>query len=281
MTSDKLQDLYRSAEGVRGHFDNDEQRATLYFQRYVDFVTRSAPLHSHPVLLDIGCGAGWSSYSFAKRGYQVTGVDLNQKAFEPPSADGLTLREASVLDLPFGDASFDVVTCYQTLEHVPDPRAALLQMFRVCKPGGVLCVVGPNLVSIGQSLKGLFFACQNRPLRRIFLRAPGMPRHPYGNTLWEAVKSVPLSLGRVILKTLASEPDFSMRQPDLVPPFFADNDACYLCNPIDLVKFLPKNGCRIVQNGAYGRPPFTASLAGGTWIAACKENRPKAERERH
>ena len=63
---------------------------------------------------------------------------------------------------------------------------------------------------------------------------------------------------------------FSMRTPDLTPPFHADNDACYLSNPIDLIKFFRENHCQVIQNGAYGRLPFTYLLAGGTWIAARK-----------
>ena len=134
-----------------------------------------------------------------------------------------------------------------------------------------MCIVGPNLVSLGQSLKVLRFPLRNRPLSRVFVRRDGMPRHPYGNTLPETLVSIPLTLGRIVAKTLKPGARFTMRQPDLTPPFYADNDACYLCNPIDLVKFLSKNGCCIIQNGAYGRPRWTASLAGGTWIAARKQ----------
>lgn len=274
-----LEELYRTAEGVRGGFGGDEQRAAGYFDDYIGFVAKSSPEPAGAILLDIGCGAGWSAFLFAQRGFQTTGVDLNRAAFEPPATPGLTLTEASALDLPFEDASFDVVTAYQTLEHIPDPGAALLQMLRVCKPGGLLCIVGPNLVSIGQALKCVGVALRHRPLRRVFFRTPDLPRHPYGNTLPEALRSVPLTIGRVVTKTLASGTHFTMRAPDLVPPFHADNDACYFCNPIDLAKFLPRHGARIVQNGAYGRPLVTASFAGGTWIAARKQDQSAAREQ--
>lgn len=271
MITDKLQEMYGRAEGVRSAFGGDEQRAARYFENYIGFVARSSPKRPDMALLDIGCGAGWSSYLFAKRGCQTTGIDLNQNAFEPTPTAGLTLREASVLDLPFAEASFDVVASYQTLEHVPDPQRALLEMLRVCKPGGTLCIVGPNLISPGQSLKSVIFACRSRPLRRVFFREPDMPRHPYGNTLPEALVSIPVTLGRLLKKTLTAPARFTMRQPDMNPPFHADNDACYLCNPTDLTKFFSEQGCRVIQNGAYGRLPMTASLAGGTWIAARKK----------
>lgn len=270
VTAEQMETLYRTAQGVRSRFDGDAARATEYFHDYVNFVTRSAPARPDATLLDVGCGAGWSSYLFAQHGYWATGVDLNHDAFEPPPTAGLALQEASVLDLPFADASFDVVASYQTLEHVPNPRLALNQMLRVCKPGGVVCVVGPNLVSIWQALKALVLVWRNRPTRRIFLRDPGMPRHPYGNTLPEALAVLPLTLARLVVKSVVPGQHFTMRRPDSAPPFFADNDACYLCNPIDLTKYLARHGCQIIQNGAYGRPLLTASLAGGTWVAARK-----------
>jgi 2-polyprenyl-3-methyl-5-hydroxy-6-metoxy-1,4-benzoquinol methylase len=96
-------------------FDRDEQRATAFFDDYVTFVTRSAGRTSADVgnrLLDVGCGAGWSSFLFAQSGHHVTGIDLNANAFEPPATE----------------ASYDVVAAYNTLEHIPEPQRALQEM---------------------------------------------------------------------------------------------------------------------------------------------------------
>ena len=99
-THQHLQQLYATADRVRSGFDRDEQRASAYFSDCVTFVNRSAgPASEMPnmALLDIGCGAGWSSFLFARMGYQVTGVDLSVAAFEQPPVHGLTLMEASAL----------------------------------------------------------------------------------------------------------------------------------------------------------------------------------------
>jgi SAM-dependent methyltransferase len=265
---EELQTLYRTApDGVRSRFEGSESKAAQYFGRYIEFVNQSVGPREGRSLLDIGCGAGWSTYFFARSGYRATGIDLNAAAFEPPSTTHLTLLEGSALALEFDDGSFDVVTAYQTLEHIPDPRAALCEMLRVCKPGGTLCVAGPNLISIGNSLKAVLANCRNRPLTRAFLREADTPRHPFGNTLFESLAILPLNLGRVLWKSLSPDVCFTMRQPDLTPPFHADNDASYLCNPLDFIRFFARHGCELVQNGAYGRLPFTAMIAGGTWVA--------------
>ena len=165
---------------------------------------------------------------------------------------------------------------YQTLEHIPDPAGALGEMLRVCRPGGTLCVVGPNLLSLGQSLRTIRLTLNNRPLRRVFLRTPDMQRHPFGNTLPETLLGLPRTGLRLLRKRFSPRARFTLRKPDLKPPFCADNDACYLCNPLDLIKFLPDNGADIVQVGAFDRSRLVYLLAAGTWIAARKRTRPAA-----
>jgi hypothetical protein len=49
------------------------------------------------------------------------------------------------------------------------------------------------------------------------------------------------------------------------------NDACYLLNPIDVMKYFQNRGCQIVKKGAYGRPETLVHIAGGTWVAMGKK----------
>jgi SAM-dependent methyltransferase len=198
-------------------------------------------------------------------------VVIFPQAFEPPASERLRLLKASATSLPFKDQSFDIVAAYQVLEHISEPKQALAEMLRVLKPGGMLCVVGPNLLSVSNSVQAIAkYAWQNRPVQRIFFRDAGMAKHPFGNTLPEAIVTLPINVLHLLRKTLASKASFIMRQPDRIPPFHADNDACYLCNPIDLQKWAKESNCTVIQNGKLGRSTGTASLAGGTWIAMRK-----------
>jgi SAM-dependent methyltransferase len=267
--STKLQKLYTElTESVRAT-GLSEEVATEVYGKYIQFVSQSAAPSGS--LLDVGCGSGWSSYLLSKIGYQVVGIDLNAKSFECPAVSNLTLVEGSAMELPFDDASFDVVASHQAIEHMPDPEKAIREMIRVLKPGGIICIVGPNLLSIGQFLRGItIYVWKNRPAKNIFWRSPGMPKHPWGNTLPEGLLNFPVMLSLIFRKTIDSKATFTMREPDLIPPFDADNDACYLCNPIDFIKFLPTQNCVVIQNGFYGRPQWTTLMASGTFIAARK-----------
>ena len=109
---EEQQRLYASSgEAVRCR-GMGESEALAHYATYVDFVARSSP-HYGGRLLDVGCGNAWSAYAFARRGFDVTGVDLNPDAFEPPRHPRLLLRPGSVLSLPFPDASFDLNSCSQ------------------------------------------------------------------------------------------------------------------------------------------------------------------------
>ncbi len=263
-----VEDLYRTAEGgVRGSFGEDRAGALAYYAPLVAFVLGLRPAEGAR-LLDVGCGVGWSTFALAVAGYEATGIDLNPRAFEPPAHPRCVLREGSATEIPYPADSFDVVACYQCLEHVPDPGRALDEMARVCRPGGFLAVVGPNLVSPFPGLAYLArpSSWRNLPLRR---RA-GMARHPYGNTLPEILGFSLLRSAQVVAKLCRRGPGFTMREPDPTPPFHADNDACYLCNPTDLIADFRRRGFAIVRRGKPGRPPLSYLLAGGTWVAARK-----------
>jgi SAM-dependent methyltransferase len=270
VTKESTESLYRTAAaGVRPTFGTDQQGALEYYARLMEFVCRVYPASrvlERPQLLDVGCGSGWSTFAFALAGYDALGIDLNPRSFEPPATEHCRLQEASGLDIPFPDGSFDVVTSYQFIEHAHSPERALDEMVRVCKPGGAVCVVGPNLVSPLVPL--LYLAQPSSWWQMPLVRKPSMARHPYGNTLWEIIGCTLLRTLQLFAKVLRRMPHFIMRAPDTKPPFHADNDACYLCNPTDLIAFFRSRGLQVVRKGRHGRPPLSYLLAGGTWVAA-------------
>lgn len=254
--------------GTRAAFSGNADAAQQYYKDYVEFVCAAAGGTSGS-LLDVGVGNGWSTFAFAQKGVIATGVDLNNASFEPPDTSGLTLMEASAMDLPFENGSFDVVASYQCLEHVPDPEVALTEMLRVCRPGGLICIVGPNLVNPLAPVRALARAAYGKdPLP--FRRAPETPRHPYGNTVGEVVAAAVRTAGMLVYKLVSRRAKFVMRDPDTRPPFVADNDACYLCTPIDLERFFTSRGCVLVQSAKRGRLQWTRYGYSGTWIAARK-----------
>jgi 2-polyprenyl-6-hydroxyphenyl methylase/3-demethylubiquinone-9 3-methyltransferase len=95
-------------------------------------------------VLDVGCGGGILSDSMARKGAQVMGIDLSTKALRvaqlhalEASTPGVSYREVSAETLAEEQpASFDVVTCMEMLEHVPDPASVVRACAELVKPGG-------------------------------------------------------------------------------------------------------------------------------------------------
>ena len=131
-------------------------------------------------VLDVGCGGGILAESMARRGAQVLGIDLSTKplrvaqlhAMESGVAQ-LDYREVSVEQLADErPASFDVVTCMEMLEHVPDPASVVRACATLVRPGGwvFFSTINRNAKAfafaiVGQSvLLGLVDAAVGSPL---------------------------------------------------------------------------------------------------------------------
>ena len=99
-------------------------------------------------LLDIGCGAGWTSAMFARRGYDVRGIDLAPEAVEFARGfhdlPSLTF-DVHDFDSPFGvDDRFDVAVFFDSLHHATDEVLPLRLAFDALRPGGVCVVCEPG-----------------------------------------------------------------------------------------------------------------------------------------
>ncbi|HSA90688.1 MAG TPA: bifunctional 2-polyprenyl-6-hydroxyphenol methylase/3-demethylubiquinol 3-O-methyltransferase UbiG [Burkholderiales bacterium] len=90
-------------------------------------------------VLDVGCGGGILAEAMARRGARVTGIDLSEKALRVAqlhlheSRLGIHYEKSSVEDFA---GEFDVVTCMELLEHVPQPAAMVAACARLARPGG-------------------------------------------------------------------------------------------------------------------------------------------------
>jgi SAM-dependent methyltransferase len=105
-------------------------------------------------VLDVGSGVGhWSQLlaNVIPSDARIQGVDRDPLWVEKAAARGLADRfsyQVAVAEmLPFADASFDLVTCQTVLIHTPDPGAAVDEMVRVARPGGLILAAEPNNVA--------------------------------------------------------------------------------------------------------------------------------------
>jgi len=108
----------------------------------LDWIDRLAALSGKRVL-DVGCGGGILAEAMAQRGARVTGIDLSTKPLRVAQLHALesgvavdyreSSAEAQAAESP---AAFDVVTCMEMLEHVPDPASTVRACSTLARPGG-------------------------------------------------------------------------------------------------------------------------------------------------
>lgn len=108
----------------------------------VGFIDRHAPLGGKRVL-DVGCGGGILAESMAQRGADVTGIDMGEAPLKVAKLHGLesgikvNYQRTTAEEFAAEHAGeFDVVTCMEMLEHVPDPASVVEACKRLVKPGG-------------------------------------------------------------------------------------------------------------------------------------------------
>lgn len=112
-------------------------------------------------ILDVGCGGGILADSMARKGAEVLGIDLATKALKvaqlhalEAQTDGVSYREISAENLAAEQpATFDVVTCMEMLEHVPDPARVVTACAELVKPGGYVF-----FSTINRNAKAFLFA---------------------------------------------------------------------------------------------------------------------------
>ncbi len=111
-------------------------------------------------LLDVGTGFGFFLSEMENRGWEGMGVDISEKAINyGRDVLGLTIYSGPLEKISFPNHSFDVITGFYVIEHLPYPMIFLRECYRILKPGGVLLLRYPHTTPIKRLLH--FFGTEN------------------------------------------------------------------------------------------------------------------------
>jgi ubiquinone/menaquinone biosynthesis C-methylase UbiE len=111
-------------------------------------LVRLAQPQPHHSVLDVACGPGFLTMTFAEYCAHAVGVDATEKflalaqaAAEQQGLRNLTFQQGDAEHLPFADGTFDIVVCRAAFHHMPHPERALAEMKRVAKEDGRLVIL--------------------------------------------------------------------------------------------------------------------------------------------
>lgn len=138
----------------------------------LDFINSHVDRLKDQRVLDIGCGGGILSESMARQGANVTAIDMAEGVIKIAKSHALEQQLDIDYQLSTAEdfaakhaASFDLVTCMEMLEHVPDPASVVQACAELVKPGGLvfLSTLNRNLKSFLMAIVGAEYALQLVP----------------------------------------------------------------------------------------------------------------------
>jgi len=135
-------------DGAPERFVPGEMRGQLVEAEHLARYWFAQSLASGRRVLDAGCGTGYGTQMIADSGATSTvGVDISEAALGAAAEridEHVGLKQGDLCDLPFAAASFDLVVCFEAIEHVVDPERALDELRRVLSGTGILLISSPN-----------------------------------------------------------------------------------------------------------------------------------------
>jgi 2-polyprenyl-3-methyl-5-hydroxy-6-metoxy-1,4-benzoquinol methylase len=153
------EDYISHTDGKRSVFEKAYQFIkSIALKNKIDLIGKLQPQKGN--LLDIGAGTGDFLNVAGHNGWHVTGVEPSQKAKEIASGKGISFAESTT---ELNDQSFDVITMWHVLEHVPNIEKQVKELKRLLKPNGTILVAVPNFHSFDANHYGKFWAAYDVP----------------------------------------------------------------------------------------------------------------------
>lgn len=135
-------------------------------------ILRLTRVPRHGRMLDVGCGRGLRLLSFRRLGLDVHGMDLIPEPVEYVKNElGIPALCTDMAGLPkaFGPGTFDLVTAFQVIEHVPDVDEMIASCFALLKPGGWVVIATPMVDSLQSRMFGAHWAAATEAPRHLSL----------------------------------------------------------------------------------------------------------------
>jgi SAM-dependent methyltransferase len=236
----RMRHFYRDAADYEAQVAAHDER---YFRKYVGSLLRFLPPGIESVLeLGAGSGAALAAYIGERAPGRVVGLELSRrhlKAIRERGAPHLAVA-GDALELPFADGSFDLVTCFQVVEHLPSVRSAIDEALRVLRRPGYLAVGIPNHASLLTPAQDL---------------VKGRTRYAFGvANRAGAARWLARNLRISAAKRLTTEARYLYREPRLGDNVRGgDSDAVYYACPLDLYRDLASRGAALLGTDAMQR----------------------------
>ena len=172
-TPDELQKLYSFEAGYQSNFANATSSEVRFHTKAARLSYAALSQHrSGGKLLDVGCSAGFFLKEAQAHGWETHGLEYSpDTAAVAARVPGLQIKSGTLEDAHYEAKSFDVVTLWDVIEHVPDPVGTMHQVHRILHDDGLVAISTPNI-------DGLFPQLSYRVAKRLdYWPHPEPPHH--------------------------------------------------------------------------------------------------------
>lgn len=132
---------------------NDTTKADILYDEHIVRYRFVAPYVKNKQVLDIACGSGYGAAILAKAGAEVIGIDLDEAALaeaEKTYGSSVRFKQGDAAKIPLEDSSMDIITSFETIEHIHNYENFVQELTRVAKQDGLVFVSTPNKKVFGQ-----------------------------------------------------------------------------------------------------------------------------------
>lgn len=149
LTAEELSRFYSFASNYHAGFRTSESLRNQFLERGRTYLRYLSRHRQQGALLDVGCSAGFFLKVAQDAGWQVQGLE-----FSPDSAQlgrelfGCDIQVGSLLNHDLPAESFDALTLWDVIEHLPEPLAEMRQAHDLLRPGGLVAISTPNIAGL-------------------------------------------------------------------------------------------------------------------------------------
>ncbi len=131
-------------------YTREDYLSPITVKRYHQLLDRFEAYRSTNKILDVGCGVGYFLDVAKERGWEVYGTEFTDESMKINSAKGFKMHQGKLNANNYESNSFDIVTSFEVIEHIHNPREEITQVKTILRSGGLFYCTTPNFNSLSR-----------------------------------------------------------------------------------------------------------------------------------